>query len=49
MDSKKSYTQYEPAAAELVLFDNDDVVVTSGGCVTWSNQNGVSCHYSLTA
>ena len=48
MDLKKNYTQYEPATAELVLFDNDDVVVTSG-CETWSNQNGVSCHYSLTA
>ncbi|WP_158099689.1 hypothetical protein [Faecalibacterium sp. An58] len=52
MDSKKGYTQYEPAAAELVLFDNNDVVVTSGsengGCVTWSNQNNVSCHYGLT-
>lgn len=52
MDLKKNYTQYEPAAAELVLFDNNDVVVTSdsenGGCKTWSNQTGNSCYYGLT-
>ena len=38
--------EYKPAAAELVLFDNDDVVVTSG-CETWSSQNGHECHGGL--
>ena len=47
MDSKKSYTQYEPAAAELVLFDNDDIVATSNGCGSWSSQNGYECHDGL--
>lgn len=45
---------YEKATAEIVLFDNSDVITTSGsesggGCETWSNQNGVPCHFSLTA
>lgn len=45
---------YEKAVAEVVHFDNSDVITTSGGdggsgCVTWSNQNGVACHYGLTA
>lgn len=39
---------YEKAVAELVVFDNNDVITTSSGCETWSNQNGVSCHYGLT-
>ena len=29
---------YKKAVAELVLFDNTDVVRTSGGCVTWSSE-----------
>ena len=50
MTEKKNYT---PAVAEVVLFDNSDVITTSGGdtgggCPTWSNQNGVSCHFGLT-
>ncbi len=41
---------YEKASAEVIRFDNSDVISTSGGggCVTWSNQNGVSCHFGLT-
>ena len=40
---------YEKATAEVVYFDNSDVITTSGGgCITWSNQNGVACHYGLT-
>lgn len=39
---------YEKAAAEIILFDNSDVVTTSSGCATWSNQNGVGCYYGLT-
>lgn len=43
--------EYKPATAELVLFDNSDVVATSGGenggCVTWSSQNGHECHGGL--
>ena len=41
---------YEKAKAHVVLFDNSDVISTSGGggCVTWSNQNGVGCHFGLT-
>lgn len=41
--------QYEKADAEIVYFENSDVITTSGGCQTWSNQNGVPCHYGLTA
>ena len=43
---------YEKAKAHVVLFDNSDVITTSGvngGCESWSNQHGVSCHYNLTA
>lgn len=43
---------YEKATAEVICFQNNDVITTSGengGCVTWSNQNGVSCNYNLTA
>lgn len=44
---------YEKATAEIVLFDNSDVITTSGsesgGCETWSNQNGVACYFGLTA
>ena len=54
MTEKKTYVSAE---AEVILFDNSDVITTSGattgggggGCVTWSNQNGVACHYGLTA
>ena len=46
-DSRK--LTYEKATATIVQFDNNDVITTSGGgCVTWSNQNGVACHYGLT-
>lgn len=38
---------YEKAMAEVVEFENTDVITTSG-CVTWSNQNGSSCYYGLT-
>lgn len=41
---------YEKATAEIVYFDNSDVITTSGGgCLTWSNQNGVACHFGLTS
>lgn len=43
---------YQKAVAEIIYFDDDDVITTSGntggGCLTWSNQNGVSCHFGLT-
>ena len=46
-DSRK--LTYEKATATIDQFDNSDVITTSGGgCVTWSNQNGVACHYGLT-
>lgn len=38
--------EYEAAVAEVVVFDNSDVITTSG-CPTWSNQNGTSCYYGL--
>ena len=44
-------TPYEKAEAEVVYFDNSDVITTSGevaGCRTWSNQNGQPCYYGLT-
>ncbi len=44
MDNKE---MYEKAVAELVQFDNTDVVRTSGGCVTWSSENGYTCHGGL--
>ena len=37
---------YKKAAAEVVLFDNVDVVYTSG-CQVWSSQNGHECHGGL--
>lgn len=41
---------YVKAASEIVQFENVDVLTASGGgCTTWSNQSGVSCHYGLTA
>lgn len=57
MTEKKTYVSAE---VEVILFDNSDVITTSGaggggggggggGCASWSNQNGVSCHYGLTA
>ena len=49
MENKK--VKYEKAKAEVVYFENSDVITTSsgGGCESWSNRNGVSCHYNLTA
>ena len=35
---------YEKAFAEVIRFDTSG----GGGCVTWSNQNGVGCHFGLT-
>ena len=48
MTEKKTYVSAE---VEVILFDNSDVITTSGagGCASWSNQNGVSCHYGITA
>lgn len=42
---------YQRATAEIVCFNNEDIINTSGGnsCESWSNQNGVSCHFNLTA
>lgn len=42
---------YEKATAEVIRFQNNDVITTSGengGCLTWSNQNGSGCYYGLT-
>lgn len=38
-------TIYKKAVAEVVLFDNRDVITTSGGnaCVTWTSENGFTC------
>lgn len=50
----KEMKPYQKAEAEVVLFNERDVIATSGGtvsengCKTWSNQQGVSCHYGLT-
>ena len=44
MDNKE---MYEKAVAELVQFDNTDVVRTSGGCGSWSSENGYTCHDGL--
>lgn len=45
MEEKKLY---EKAVAEVILFDNSDVITTStNGCPHWSNQNGASCYYGL--
>ena len=52
MTEKKTYVSAE---AEVILFDNSDVITTSGtttggGTVcAWANRNGVSCSYNLTA
>ena len=41
---------YVKAASEIVQFENVDVLtVSGGGCGTWSNQNGVSGQFGLTA
>lgn len=43
---------YKKAVAELVQFDNTDVIRTSGGwagCGAHANQNGYACAYGLTA
>lgn len=42
----------EKAAAEVVLFDNSDVITTSGldgtnSCTAWSSKNGYTCHSGL--
>ncbi len=37
---------YDKAAAEVVCFDNSDVI-TASGCVTWSSENGYVCHGGL--
>lgn len=45
--------KYEKAVAEVVYFDNSDVITTSGGtgggngCTAWSSQNGYECHGGL--
>lgn len=42
---------YEKATAEVIRFQNNDVITTSGengGCLTWSNRNGSGCYYGLT-
>lgn len=42
---------YEKATAEVICFQNNDVITTSGengGCLTWSNRNGSGCYYGLT-
>lgn len=49
MDSKKSYTQYEPATAELVLFDNSDVVATSFYCTQNFDRPGDNTCKQLSA
>lgn len=38
--------EYEKAAAEVTLFDNSDVITTSG-CTTWSSESGYECHGGL--
>ena len=45
-------TTYTKASAEVICFDNSDVITTSGldgtnGCVVWSSQNGYECHDGL--
>ena len=42
---------YEKAVAEVVYFDNSDVITTSGGtsCLTWSNKTGNACYFGLTS
>ena len=48
-------TIYKKAVAEVVLFDNRDVITTSGeaenggNVCAWANQNDVPCYYGLTA
>ena len=37
---------YDKAAAEVVCFDNSDVI-TASGCVVWSSENGYVCHGGL--
>ena len=37
---------YEKALAEVVLFDDSDIITVSG-CVTWSSENGYQCHDAL--
>ena len=43
MTEKKTYVSAE---AEVILFDNSDVITTSG-CKTWSSANGYTCHGGL--
>ena len=37
---------YDKAAAEVVCFDNSDVI-TASGCEAWSSKNGYVCHGGL--
>lgn len=37
---------YQKATAEVIYFDNSDVI-TASGCETWSSQNGYECHGGL--
>lgn len=52
---KQTQSSYEKAVAELILFENADVIATSGinsiiaACETASNKNGVDCTWGLTA
>lgn len=49
----KETKPYQKAEAEIVLFNERDVIATSGGiasengCETWSSQNGYQCHGGL--
>lgn len=49
--NEKVVKSYQKATAQVVRFSNEDIITTSGGnnCESWSNQNGVSCHFNLTA
>lgn len=43
---------YAKASAEVICFDNSDVITTSGldgtnGCTVWSSENGYECHSGL--
>ena len=40
--------KYEKATAEVICFDNSDVITTSGrACGAWSSWNGYVCHGGL--
>ncbi len=43
---------YTKASAEVICFDNSDVITTSGldgtnSCTVWSSENGYTCHSGL--